>query len=69
MGTVVVLEATSRSADGKGITRDVDRQPPPLMSWECSLTTMVEDTTWTAPATMADTTQVFTLTLTVVPSG
>ena len=68
-GTVVELEATSRSADGKGLDRawtatDPDGDP---FTGGTFGNAMVEDTTWTAPATMAAT-QVVTLTLTVTPS-
>ena len=61
--TVVNLLATSRSADGKGITRAWTADPAVGTFSNAE----VEDTTWTAPATMAAT-QVVTLTLTVLPS-
>ena len=61
--TVVELEATSRSADGKGITRAWTVSPAGGMFSN----TTVDDVTWTAPATIPAT-QVFTLTLTVRPT-
>ena len=67
-GTVVELEATSRSADGKGITRAWTAVPEMGTSEMGTFSnTTVDDVTWTAPAT-ADATQVVTLTLTVFPS-
>ena len=70
--TVVELEATSRSADGKGLDRKWTATDPngDLFTGETGGAfgnATVEDTTWTAPATM-EATQVVTLTLTVLPS-
>ena len=62
-GTVVELEATSRSADDKGITRAWTAVPAVGTFSNAA----VDDATWTAPPTI-DATQVVTLTLTVFPS-
>ena len=62
-GEDVELEATSRSADDKGITREWTAAP--MVGMFSSRT--VDDVTWTAPAT-TEATQVVTLTLTVSPS-
>ena len=62
-GTDVELEATSRSADGKGITRAWTAAP----EMGTFSNTTADDVTWTAPATTAAT-QVVILTLTVFPS-
>ena len=62
-GTDVELEATSRSADGKGLTRAWTDDP----AVGTFSNTTVDDVTWMAPATM-DATQVVILTLTVFPS-
>ena len=60
---VVELEATSRSADGKGITRAWAAAPAVGTFGNPA----VDDTTWTAPATTGPT-QVVILTLTVTAS-
>ena len=67
-GTDVELEATSRSADGKGITRAWTAVPEMGTSEMGTFSsTTADDVTWTAPAT-AEATQVIILTLTVFPS-
>ena len=64
-GTVLKLQARSRSADGLGITRAWTATPN---VGTFSPSAAVEDATWTAPAT-EEATQVVTLTLTVTATA
>ena len=64
-GTVVELEATSRSADGKGITRAWTADP--AVHTTAFSNVAEDDVSWTAPATMRTLTQVVILDLDCVP--